>query len=343
MGLTSNNQTQNRTDMKLGLTLIWLLIIFTVQGQNHLIVEDLELERIPDKSLFYKAFRGEVDLSLSAIGVSRVNLETGAGHVNIRQSKDRVMRVEAEIVVAAKSANSAYRAIDEGLQLALTKEGEEIFFVSMFDSDNQNLDHSFDFFRAPARKVNLEIFVPSDLDIKLNDRSGELSIKEVNNNLDITDTSGGILIQDVVGDLNLIDHSGEVNIQNVNENVEGDPVINITDHSGGLSLYNLTGKTRVVDYSGGLFIDYLVGELDVEDNSGSIEINEVKGAITIDDASGGIVVTNTEGSIEVSDTSGGIYINQVSEDVYVREDGSGGLSVKNVEGGVGGRTRRLRN
>ena len=35
---------------------------------------------------------------------------------------------------------------------------------------------------------------------------------------------------------------------------------------------------------------------------------------------------------EVSDTSGGIYINKVTEDVTVKNDGSGGVTVQNIEG-----------
>jgi len=59
------------------------------------------------------------------------------------------------------------------------------------------------------------------------------------------------------------------------------------------------------------------------------------------DTSGGIEVTRLNGSVEVSDTSGGIYINQVSEDVIVRRDGSGGLTVRNVDGEIKGVIRNV--
>lgn len=327
--------------MKRGLIII-LLMGYSVVGfsQNHVITEELKLERTKDKSLIYKAYKGAADLAINTIGTDRINMKTGAGSVLLKQSSDRKMFVKAEIYVTANSKSSAYEIVDEHLTLTLKKEGDEVYLVSSFGYDHDNHE-PFGFLKAPARKVDLTIYAPANIDIKLDDRSGELVVKNVSNNLDIKDTSGGVHIEDVRGDLRLVDHSGEIKIKDVNDGGSINHSINIRDYSGELSLHNVTGQTKIVDTSGGLNISNLNGELEVDDNSGGINIKRVNGPVDIDDTSGGIRVFAVDGSIDVSDTSGEIYINTVSEDVYIRNDGSGDLIVRNCEGHVKGRVRKL--
>lgn len=308
-----------------------------MSAQNHVIVEELDLKRTDNKSFIFKAFSGNITMSIGSASTQRIIIETGAGEVRLRQSINKTMSVEAEIIVAAKNKVAAYESVDEHLSLSLTKEGNEIFLVSLFDYEEQGGRGSFGFFKAPSRKVNIVIYVPANIDVKLNDRSGALDIKNVDNNLSIRDSSGGIRIAGVNGDLRLIDHSGEINISDINEGSQKEFIVDITDYSGELSLNNVTGRTKIVDTSGGLYIDNLVGELEVNDNSGGINISGVQGTVNIQDTSGGISVTEVKGSVEVSDTSGGIYINDVSHDVFLNSDGSGGLTVRNIGGDVKGR------
>ena len=114
-------------------TLICLLWVVSANAQNHLIVEELELERTDDKSILYKTFVGEVTLAADASRVQTINIETRAGQVILRPSRGSRMTTEAEIVVASKSLSSAYQMLDEHLNLSLTQERKELFLVSIFD------------------------------------------------------------------------------------------------------------------------------------------------------------------------------------------------------------------
>ncbi len=322
------------------LTLIGLLWVVSANAQNHLIVEELELERTDDKSILYKTFAAEVTLAADASRVQTINIETGAGQVILRPSRGSKMIVEAEIVVASKSLSSAYQTLDEHLNLSLSKEGKELFLESIFDYENDGRE-PFGFFGAPARKVNLVVYVPEKIGIDWNDRSGEIIVDGIKNDLVLRDASGGIKIKDMIGNIELIDHSGEVSLRDINQGTDENYSIDLIDYSGGLTLRNVVSETTIKDTSGGIDVDDLSGDLRIEDTSGEIDVNRVDGSLVIIDTSGSIEVTRLDGSVEVSDTSGGIYINQVSEDVIVRRDGSGGLTVRNVDGEIKGVIRNV--
>ncbi|MEQ9425629.1 MAG: hypothetical protein RJQ09_14485 [Cyclobacteriaceae bacterium] len=334
--------------MKLLFTLLGLTgFILSSSAQHDVTFSDLELTQTNDRTLLYEIYSGKTDLQIDASEVKKINMETGAGAVKILQSIDDVFRVEAEIIISSNSVASALDIIEQNLDLGISGRGDELYFVSIFDyEDNFDTDSDsrfrpFNFFKAPARKVNIHVFVPKGIAIKINDRSGELTFEGLNNDLDITDGSGNIKIRDVVGNVILVDYSGEIKIDNVNEGLAGQYLMDIEDTSGGLSLHNVSAHTKIQDSSGGIYVDAHNGDLDITDTSGGITVSQVVGSIRINDASGGMQVTGVEGNVEVTDNSGEIYINRVSENVIVRDSGSGGLNVQNVAGDVRGDVRKL--
>ena len=74
-------------------------------------VEELDLERVKDKSIIYKSFLGKTQLSTASANIRRLNIETGAGKVILRPSSNRTLTVDAEIFVSAKNKQAAYRTM----------------------------------------------------------------------------------------------------------------------------------------------------------------------------------------------------------------------------------------
>ncbi|MCB0290642.1 MAG: hypothetical protein KDH97_10340 [Calditrichaeota bacterium] len=110
--------------------------------------------------------------------------------------------------------------------------------------------------------------------------------------------------------------------------------LDINDGSGSIEIRDIEGDIVLDDGSGSLSIERVRGRVEVEDGSGSIDIDQVEGDLEVDDGSGSLTIRRITGSVEVTDGSGSITIDTVSKDVYIRESGSGGLSIDNVNGKV---------
>ncbi|UCC38167.1 MAG: DUF4097 family beta strand repeat protein [Candidatus Aminicenantes bacterium] len=131
-----------------------------------------------------------------------------------------------------------------------------------------------------------------------------------NINLQIDDSSGSMSVEDIIGQLDIDDSSGEIYVEDIKGNVD------INDSSGDIEAIAISGY------------------LSIDDGSGGIDVKDVVGDVSIDDGSGSIYVNNVGGSLTVSDGSGSINVDGVDKDVIIRDDGSGGVKIRNVKGKI---------
>jgi hypothetical protein len=127
-------------------------------------------------------------------------------------------------------------------------------------------------------KLDLEVTVPQNIPIRVKDGSGELEIRGVRGNVDVTDGSGSLRIRDVAGD------------------------VRVNDGSGGIEIDGIRGSVRIVeDGSGGIDIRDVERDVIVEeDGSGSIDVDQVRGNFTVErDGSGGVEWDRVSGTVRV--------------------------------------------
>ena len=110
--------------------------------------------------------------------------------------------------------------------------------------------------------------------------------------------------------------------------------LEVDDGSGGVKIEHINGNIQIDDGSGEISVRDIQGDVEVDDGSGTVDINNVTGSVTVDDGSGTIKVKDIGNNVKVSDGSGSIYIDGVAGDVIIKDDGSGGLSIKNVSGRI---------
>jgi len=207
-------------------------------------------------------------MSLSADGIDKLVVDCGSGFLYVTgEDSLRSIEVEAEIIVKGKSEKDIEDYVEKNIKLDLKKQGSKAVLVSMFKNQFPNIN-----FRT--RVINLTVRVPKDMDVDVDDGSGEVKIAQIDGNIQIDDGSGEITISGIQGDV------------------------------------------------------------DIDDGSGTVDISDVTGSVTVDDGSGTIEVNDIGENVKVSDGSGSIYIDGVGGDVIIKDDGSGGVSIKNVSGKV---------
>lgn len=212
-------------------------------------------------------------LTLDASQFKTFNVDVGAGSLEIiGQSNRKDIEVIADIYTSKEAP--------EGYELSLKSKGNSAQLFA-------EMTHTMGSWQGSSPRIDLVVYVPSDLVMDIRDGSGSISIKDVSNNVTINDGSGSLSVENVEGDLKIIDNSGSININTVK------------------------GNLSIDDGSGSIYVKNVTGDADIEDGSGSMTVTDVTGFVTVDDGSGSISVTNTGGLKIIEAGSGGLNVDNI--------------------------------
>lgn len=227
-------------------------------------------------------------------GARRVVIDAGAGSLDVRGVSG------ATSVLARGEACASSESVLEDIRLVAERRGDTVVVETRFPRN----------WNGNAR-LDLEVEVPADLDVV------------------IDDGSGGVTVEGVAS-LQLDDGSGDVEISNV----AGD--VGIDDGSGDLELLGIGGDVTIEDGSGDIDVAGVGGEVRLDDGSGNIDVRDCdRDVIVTEDGSGNIRIAGVGGSVIVhEDGSGDIDVSDVRGDFRVDDDGSGGVSHERVDGRV---------
>jgi DUF4097 and DUF4098 domain-containing protein YvlB len=189
-------------------------------------------------------------LRLSADGIDRIKVDCGAGFLFVYGDESlKDIEVSAEIVVRRKREKDMEEYIKENVELELKKQGSKAVLISRFKSARWGIIFT-------TRVINVEVHMPSNLNLAVHDGSGEMRVEKIKGQVQIDDGSGEIRIRDVQGN------------------------ISIDDGSGGIEVVEVAGSVFVDDGSGSINVDRVGGDVIIKDDgSGSVNISNVKGKV----------------------------------------------------------------
>jgi len=227
------------------------------------------------------------NLTIAAAGISLLDIDCGSGFLKVTGKEGLSnIEVQAEIIVKGMSAQKTEKFIQDKLVLSLEKRGQKAYLVSKFKS-------YVSLFSLGTKAINLTVFVPKSIELKVDDGSGETSIANIQGNINIDDGSGKTTIMDVQGDLNVDDGSGDLTLQDIKGNIE------IEDGSGDIRLEEIQGEVIIEDGSGSIHVQGALGDVIISDGSGSINVDNVEKDVVIKRAgSGGVTITNVKGQVK---------------------------------------------
>ena len=238
-----------------------------LEGMNMRILVATVLGLASFATLAAGEFREVRELDLSADGARRLAIDVGAGSLDVRGIKGQeTIEVRATIVVDDADEDEGRVFIDERVTISLDLDGDTARLAT--DVRQRKLGW------GSGGRVDVEVIVPADLAIR------------------IDDSSGSIDIEDVVADIVIDDGSGSIDVRNVG-NVE------IEDGSGSIDVADATGDVYVNDGSGSITIEGVDGTVTIDDGSGSIRVRNVgRDLVIIDAGSGSVSISDIRGTIE---------------------------------------------
>ncbi len=210
------------------------------------------------------------DLNLGASGIALVDIEAGAGSLEITgvSGADEIS-VMATIQVSDRDADNARELIESILVLTLEKQGDTAVLKAYFKQRPWNFGDS--------ARVHLVVQMPDNLNLAVDDGSGSMQISAVAGNIEVEDGSGSITMTNVGGEVEIDDGSGSISV----EGVGGD--ISIDDGSGGIKVRGVAGSVIIDDGSGGINVSDVEEDLIiVDDGSGGLNFSDIKGRVEKD-------------------------------------------------------------
>ena len=252
-------------------------------------------------------------LTLPSNNLEYLTVLSGAGSLEIKGSNTATnISVDATIYTAD---------IDDEYELTLEQNNKQAKLVAKNKSNN-----GISFYSGQSPSINLVVTVPNNLNLDIDDGSGDILIEAMQSNIDVKDGSGSLSINGAKN-LNIDDGSGSIQIKNVTGNLA------LTDGSGSIDIYNVSGNAAIEDGSGEMHVANVTGSLTVEDGSGDITIKNINGAVAVDDNSGDMVIEHIGSSVTIEDGSGDIRVNYAKA-LTITEAGSGDVSIDNISGPV---------
>ena len=224
---------------------LFLIINFSVHAKNELSFEQ--------------------ELSINAGDIKIFDVDVGSGSLIIRGENVSDIIVEATIQSKEYSSlDDLQDAFNKKVVFTLDRSGSKATLKALNKNKIFNINN-------PNIQVNLNITVPKNLDLVVDDGSGSMKIANINGDLDIDDGSGSMQIKNIVGDIVLDDGSGSLEIKNIEGNVVVD------DGSGSVNMKNISGNVTIDDGSGSINVEELAGEFKLIDGgSGSVKVNGKK-------------------------------------------------------------------
>lgn len=234
-------------------------------------------------------------------------IRNGAGRVTINRGEESIISV-----IATKRA-SGFGIDPTKMQVRYEQQGDTLTILT---------EVGWNLFQFGLRSVNLDITVPTNCDVQLDNGSGKVSVQGTNGDIRLRTGSGGITAHNLQGQIAL--RTG----------------------SGGIEVSDLQGQVFAQTGSGGIKGHRLQGQIGLTTGSGGIvaEASMLAGASRFTTGSGGIVFSGAvdpRSHIQVKTGSGGIVFRLPVNAAFSLDARTGSGGVRNEFGSneVGGEQR----
>lgn len=253
-----------------------------------------------------EVYRFEYQKIISVETGIELTLNNASGNVILTTNEDGKLKVDAVKRIYSDSPEEAEQVADH-IQISVASAENHFTIEPKFMKIH---DRSPSFWQKILGKsgetsygsVDFVISVPVDCNADIYNTSGNIDIVGLRGRLLLSGTAGDIKVRDIQGDLEITTTSGNVVIVDIEGNIHINATgsdIAFSTINGNLDIRNSSGKT-----SG----EYLVGDLTLSQTTGSIELARIEGDIRLKSNSGKIRVEQDFGALDVSTESGNIEI-----------------------------------
>jgi DUF4097 and DUF4098 domain-containing protein YvlB len=185
---------------------------------------------------------------------------------------------------------------------------------------------------GPSSDFRLDISVPSQFDLELENSGGDIKIDgPLAGTLRGSTSAGNIKLGDLGGTIRMETSGGDIQTGNI----RGD--LNISTSGGDIRLGTISGEAEISTSGGEIIMENVGKQLRAQTSGGNIQIGDVGSRADVTTAGGNIDIGKVSGSATLSTAGGNIHLLGASGVVTAKTSG-GDLEMRNVTGSIDGKT-----
>lgn len=243
----------------------------------------------------FGAVRGEFDRTLQVSGNVNLQVETGAGTIEVHRGASNQIHVVGHIYASEWFDNNAEERVKKlEDNPPIQQSGNDIRIGHI---DDPALRHNI--------SISYEITVPATTELHASSGSGNQTISGINGPLETNTGSGSLKLSGIGSGVHAHTGSGDIDIDGANG-----------------SVYARTG-------SGSIHATNIAGGFDGETGSGHLTLEQsAPGSVRAQTGSGGVELRNVKGSLEAQAGSGDIRVDGEATGGWVVHTGSGSVDLR---------------
>jgi len=212
--------------------------------------------------------------------IKHASVNVHNGRVTLRQWDRQEVKAVVQVRATGEYAEMAGAEQNTNQFWSLQQNGKSLAFAQT--------EHR-KFLASGSLTVNVELYLPQDVDSKINTHNGAIDITEYQGEVDAHTHNGNISLETVSGDIELMTHNGNIDIADL------DGSLRMETHNGNLRADNVTGKVKGQTHNGKITLSN-AGQRGVklETHNGSIRIH------TAQQIGGEWNLTTHSGDVELS-------------------------------------------
>ncbi len=269
---------------------------------------------------FYKNRKDNVKLSkefekiVFLPGDGRLDVENKYGDVTITGWGKDSVHISAVVTVSRRSEKNAQQALEQiEIQAKLwnktlrvkSKTNDHLRHLKVSRSTDA-LGHTvFRDRNGGNYSVDLDISVPEGVAVDLENKYGDVHLKE---------TAGVVSLEMSNGDV-YIGFAQDTDIKSKHGNVEVDQI------EGSVEVENANGYVSVSQITGNVLVENKYGQVEILDVDGQSEIHNYNNDVSVENVGKSAVIVNKYGSIDISGVKGELDVDSYNGDVDVNSVG----------------------
>jgi len=289
----------------------------------------------------YREFRDSAKVGSSDVPIYVVN---SIGDIEISSWPHKGVSAYYSVGIAAEKPGSA-EEFGNNIRLRVYPKLNKIYVESVVPQ----LDDP----KTRIVECHLELLVPADNKIFIDNSSGNITVSDVRNNFNIKSTNCSIDMKHIDGNLEVVNSSGTITVDRVSGSIiiqnRMGPV-SLSSCIGTMKLDNSSGDIDVADCegdavihnTGGISVGNHIGNLDITNRSGPVDVANLDGnlvalnsfeAVTARNVSGSAKLVNANADVEAMGIKGQLNINNRYGDITASSL-SGPINIENKNGNI---------
>ena len=265
----------------------------------------------------------------------QIQISHKLGNVFVAPTSNNQLEINAEIKVSSKSKALAESYLKE-IEIDVSERKTNVKISSDYPNEKNIRSASINFTLTIPEKCPIRIS-NSFGDVLVGDTDGMkggMDIKNGHGEIALTNCEGEAILINKFGSLNISNHSGDVSIESSNSKSRLNMIrgnLSIENSFGKIEATNISGSASILNSNDDVILEKISGQIDIKNSFGDIDVSETAQGLNIRGSNCDILVSDIKKETIIRNTFGDIQISKINSNLTIDSQNSI-IKIANVKG-----------